>query len=67
MDDKATLLKQAKEKYKHGTVFLSATGNLNKHPMKVTGKIRWGEFCDCIVSDSPGVLWYEGNWAKIIK
>lgn len=60
-------LKEAKEKYKEGTYFYSATEIL-KEPQKVSGTIRWSTIPNrnAIICDAMGIL-YDGDtdtWAK---
>jgi len=58
----------ARDKYKVGDRFLSATGLL-KTPCRVQGLVRWSEFNNCIVSDGMGVLYDfdSDSWAEILE
>lgn len=50
-----TLLKQAKERYPKGTMFLSATGNLKK-PMLVNQLIVSENYTDTISNENGGII-----------
>lgn len=66
--DNREILKFARENYKEGTTFLSATKKL-KSPCKVIGKIKWSEnYPNCLVCEDFGLI-YDGDsdvWAEIV-